>query len=148
MAKVTLTKAQWADMAAVLDRGYPWPLYVLRVDGYKITLHPGVHKRKVTISVCVNDWFKGKWFSRDAEGEDLEIARRFFPLVKVRGVKASHYQLLVKAYGKKWAREHPNWTEIRAPSYTSARQLRLHLERNNEHIELIEPAAAEAATDA
>jgi len=102
---MSLTKDQWNQVRAELDRALGWGECVLMIDGVRITLmREFISKNKVAIAVYRNGFFslKGCW-PRDAEHtpELVSVYRRRSKAAYVGKKKAE----LIKVFGKREARK-------------------------------------------
>jgi len=145
-----LTKEQWAKVQSVLAT--PWGAVDLRCDGFEVRLMTQQYKPlRFCISVYVDGWLRGSWFSEKAGSpEEHEIARRFFPLRTDYLYPPKERARFLKKFGKRLFAQHGiGNTRLRRGWHWNSGEftaLRRHFVKHNKSIELLLDTRSELNT--
>jgi hypothetical protein len=129
----TLTKTEWQQVEQRLQSEYS-PVALL-CDGYHLCLHLKRINMRLVIAFFVNGEFQAKWMS-----EEYEEGRRFMRPVKksVWSAKSlATIKKMSKAQLKRMKVDPKEAYTIFYPWWTNVQDLRRHLEKHNQSIELL-----------
>lgn len=133
-----MNKEDWAKVEEALKVQYNF--VELDCDGYKVRLTLEQSGQfKLSITVYVNGWFRGEWFSRDNQSEE---ARRFFPTKYINAYSAQEKKSWSKIFSKKELKARNidlnARREYKGFTWTSFRSMKRHFIKHNKEIQLIE----------
>lgn len=137
----TLTKAQ-KDFAIERLKSQ-WQQVKLKCDGYTVDLQlVQVKNTKLAISVYVNSYFKGVWFTKP----DEHVESKFLPIITKAFYSSVEKKKIIKAFGKKRAYENfPSLDEkihYKGTHFSTGRAAINHLVKVCDSIELVTEMSA------
>ena len=136
MAKITLTKAEWAAVKAELE--LPYRELKFQIDDHVVTAQSVVSNRRIQIDIYVDGWVRGAWFTGSNRPDFMPrlypTHEKFLYSKKIRddakkfyGVKA--WKVKCADYEKKFS-----WQTL---SFNSVAAMKKTWENNNDSIQLI-----------
>lgn len=136
MAKITLTKAEWAAVKATLE--LPYRELKFQIDDHVVTAQSVVSNRRICIDIYVDGWQRGEWFTGSNKPD---FVPRLYPTFEkflyskkirddakkiygVKGWKVKKAEYEIKFY----------WQNL---SFKSVASMKRTWESNNDSIQLI-----------
>jgi len=135
--KKTLTKEQWKEIERKVT------LYTnakLLIDGYQVTVTMYRSKMKLVYMLYINGEFDPQWVFNDCE-ERKRFVRSVEKYLYSKKMRDDYTKICGKRAAKKEAAEGEGMFQKFTsydPYWKSFNSMRLHLEKNNESIEIIE----------